>query len=278
MKTSLYQLKWGTFNLIDGDFISQYAALYGEWSDVEVQFFLENLTSSSNVIEVGSNIGMHAVPIAKKISEGGKLFCFEPQRVIFQTLCANLSLNNLTNVYAYNLGVGEDEQLIEISSSNYEIAWNYGSFSLDKGFSTEDDFIGVESRELIHVISLDKHPEVNRLEDIDLLKIDAEGFELNVLNGARSLIERHKPIIFVEAHIHHSNALISYLDQIDYKCYWFISERYQKNNYFKQEKSLGGMDFNLVCFHKSKLSTLPEDLRTTPNNLLTEIPLVTVMN
>lgn len=112
------------------------------------------------------------------------------------------------------------------------------------------------------------------MEDIDLLKIDAEGFELNVLNGAKNLIERHKPIIFVEAHIHHSNELISYLDKIGYKCYWFISERYQKNNYFKQEKSLGGMDFNLACFHKSKQSTLPEELRTTPNNLLTEIPIV----
>lgn len=77
MKTSIYQLKWGTFNLIEGDFISQYAALYGEWSDVEVQFFLENLNSSSNVIEVGSNIGMHAVPIAKTISVcvgGGNYF------------------------------------------------------------------------------------------------------------------------------------------------------------------------------------------------------------
>ncbi|HHF4258532.1 TPA: hypothetical protein ACPOQU_001266 [Haemophilus influenzae] len=74
MKTSIYQLKWGTFNLIEGDFISQYAALYGEWSDVEVQFFLENLNSSSNVIEVGSNIGMHAVPIAKTISGGENYF------------------------------------------------------------------------------------------------------------------------------------------------------------------------------------------------------------
>ena len=44
----------------------------------------------------------------------------------------------------------------------------------------------------------------------------------------KNLIERHKPIIFVEAHIHHSNELISYLDKIGYKCYWFISERYQK--------------------------------------------------
>ena len=34
------------------------------------------------------------------------------------------------------------------------------------------------------------------------------------------------------------------------------------------------MDFNLACFHKSKQSTLPEELRTTPNNLLTEIPIV----
>ena len=49
------------------------------------------------MVEVGANIGMHAVPIAKAIASG-RLICFEPQRVIFQQLCCNLSLNNLTNV------------------------------------------------------------------------------------------------------------------------------------------------------------------------------------
>ena len=106
MRTSLHMLKRGMFNLIEGDFISRYAQAYGEWSDLEVRLLLNNLCADSNVVEVGSNIGMHAIPIARHI-ERGKLFCFEPQRVIFQTLCANISLNSLTNVYAYQEGVGD---------------------------------------------------------------------------------------------------------------------------------------------------------------------------
>ena len=87
MRTSLHMLKRGMFNLIEGDFIGRYAQAYGEWSNLEVRFLLNNLCADSNVVEVGSNIGMHAIPIARHI-ERGKLFCFEPQRVIFQTFCA----------------------------------------------------------------------------------------------------------------------------------------------------------------------------------------------
>lgn len=72
MRTSLHMLKRGMFNLIEGDFISRYAQAYGEWSDLEVRFLLNNLRADSNVVEVGSNIGMHAIPIARHI-ELGKL-------------------------------------------------------------------------------------------------------------------------------------------------------------------------------------------------------------
>ncbi|WP_228064839.1 hypothetical protein [Muribacter muris] len=96
MRSRIYTLKWGNFNLIDGDFISGYARTYGEWSEVEVQFFRQVLSAQSNIIEVGANIGMHAVPLAK-MAHQGKLFCFEPQRIIFQVLCSNLAINQLTN-------------------------------------------------------------------------------------------------------------------------------------------------------------------------------------
>ncbi|VEH67228.1 methyltransferase, FkbM family [Rodentibacter pneumotropicus] len=81
MRTSLQQTKWGLFNLIEGDFISQFVKAYGEWSEVEVQFFRSILSSHSNIIEVGANIGIHSVPLAK-FAPQGKLFCFEPQRII----------------------------------------------------------------------------------------------------------------------------------------------------------------------------------------------------
>ncbi|STO53978.1 methyltransferase, FkbM family [Canicola haemoglobinophilus] len=173
---------------------------------------------------------MHAVPIAKKIPQG-KLFCFEPQRIIFQTLCANLALNNLTNVHAYNQGVSHEQSLIEIPSSDYNTDWNYGSFSLDKGFDTENKFEGIIHKEYIYLTSIDNHPEIQKLPSLKLLKIDAEGFELNVLHGARSTIAKYLPVIFVEAHIHQSQELIHYLNALDYECYWFISDRYQENRH-----------------------------------------------
>ncbi|PJG83211.1 FkbM family methyltransferase [Caviibacterium pharyngocola] len=274
MRTSIHKLKWGLFNLIEGDFIGQYARTYGEWSEVEVQFFLSRLSETDNVIEVGSNIGMHAVPIAQKISQG-KLFCFEPQRVIFQNLCCNLSLNQLTNVYTYNEGVGAQENYIEIATSNYETAWNYGSFSLDKGFNTEGEFGGVIDKQVIRVNSLDRHPEIQKLNSLALLKIDAEGFELNVLDGAKETIGRHKPIIFLEAHPDKAAGLVNYLSELDYRCYWFISDRYQPNNYFRQEKSISGLDFNLACFPRTSEDGLADELRADSHFSLENIPLVT---
>lgn len=197
MRSRIYTLKWGNFNLIDGDFISGYARTYGEWSEVEVQFFRQVLSAQSNIIEVGANIGMHAVPLAK-MAHQGKLFCFEPQRIIFQVLCSNLAINQLTNVYTYQQGVSDEAGVIQIASSDYETAWNYGSFSLDKGFNTEGTFQGNIAYESVQVVKIDEHPEIQTLPHLSLLKIDAEGFDLNVLKGAIQTIEKHKPVILLK--------------------------------------------------------------------------------
>ncbi|MDC2824645.1 FkbM family methyltransferase [Rodentibacter pneumotropicus] len=277
MRTSLQQTKWGLFNLIEGDFISQFVKAYGEWSEVEVQFFRSILSSHSNIIEVGANIGIHSVPLAK-FAPQGKLFCFEPQRIIFQTLCANISLNHLTNVYAYHQGVSNQKEEIEIPSSNYDTVWNYGSFSLDKGFDTEGNFQGSTHNEWVQVVTLDKHPEIQKLTELSLLKIDAEGFDLNVLKGATNIINQYKPVIFIEAHPHKSEAILNYLNQLDYQCFWFISDRYQPNNYFNQEKTISGLDYNLACFHRTKTSTLPIETLAKPEMDLSQVPRLTYQN
>ena len=53
-------------------------------------------------LDVGANIGCHTVPFAKLVGESGRVVAFEPQRLVFQNLCANLALNALTNVYVYH--------------------------------------------------------------------------------------------------------------------------------------------------------------------------------
>ncbi|MDO4895675.1 FkbM family methyltransferase [Moraxella sp.] len=207
------------------------------------------MKSSDNVIEVGSNIGLHSVPIAQKINHG-KLFCFEPQRLIFQTLVANIVANGLSNVFACHAGVGEVNELRQIDASDYDTPWNYGSFSLEAGFDGEGQFEGNKYKEWVQIVSLDTQPALAELDGLRLLKIDAEGFEINVLNGAKNLIKKHRPIIFVEALPHLKDDLIVYLNQIGYRCFWFISDRYQENNFFNRPRGSDGLDFNLVCYHQ----------------------------
>jgi hypothetical protein len=70
MKTFLKDCRWGRFLLLRGDMISIFADLYGEWSELELRLFRTFLTPDSNVVEVGANLGLHSVPLAKFASRG----------------------------------------------------------------------------------------------------------------------------------------------------------------------------------------------------------------
>ncbi len=197
MQTFIKDCRWGRFLLLRGDMISIYADLYGEWSEMEVRLFRKLLTPRSNVIEVGANLGLHTVPIAKHVSEGSVL-CFEPQRIIFQLLCANAALNALLNVHAFQAAAGEANGAVTIQTSDYESPWNYGSFSISQGMSTEGSFPGKIAQEQSQVVALDSFGPAQELTTLDLLKVDAERHEIAVLNGAAGLIARHRPVIFLE--------------------------------------------------------------------------------
>ena len=71
--------------------------------------------------------------------------------------------------------------------------------------------------------------EVVRLDDLslgrcDLIKVDVEGMECDVLEGARETIARYRPVLFVENNtVERSPATITFLDSLEYDAYWHIS-------------------------------------------------------
>jgi FkbM family methyltransferase len=268
MKTFLKDCKWGTFLLLRGDTISQLTDIYGEWCEHEVALYDDLLTEDSNVVEVGSNIGMHAIPLSR-FAFGGKVFCFEPQRVLFQILCANSALNNRTNIFAYQSAVGNEEKCLEIASTDYEQPWNYGAFSIDKGFSTEQNFQGSQWGEEVNIITIDNHSDIQKLDSVSLLKIDTEGFEMAVLDGARKLIERHKPAIFVENNNQETgDVLIKYFKDLGYVCYWYCVERAIADNYNRVSVKIPGGDLNMICFKKD---SVPDNLNLAEVKSMSDI-------
>ena len=228
--------------------VSQYADVYGEWCELEVRLFEKLVSRESNVVEVGSHIGLHAIPLARMAAQG-RVFCYEPQRILHQILCANSALNNCVNLYPSNRAVGDATGTVEVADTDYATPWNYGAFSVDRGFDTEGEFRGVRRKEAIGICRLDDEPALAALTSLRLLKIDAEGFELQVLQGSRKLIEAHRPVLFVENNKQEKgDALIAAIRALGYECYWFCAERFRPENYNKVGWKLPGADVNMVCF------------------------------
>lgn len=228
--------------------VSQYADVYGEWCELELRLFEKLVAPESNVVEVGSHIGLHAIPLARMAARG-QVFCFEPQRILHQILCANSALNNCTNLHAANRAVGNARGMVEIAATDYATPWNYGSFSVDRGFSTEGEFRGLQRAERIEITRLDDEAAIAALRSVRLLKIDVEGFELQVIEGARKLIDAHRPVLFVENNKQENgDALIAAIRALGYECYWFVAERFRADNFNKVAWKLPGADVNMVCF------------------------------
>lgn len=247
MRTFLKDCRWGKFLLIEGDMISGYVDTLGHWCDIEVDLFRMLLPPENGVcIEVGANIGMHAVPLSK-LCAGGELVCYEPQRPIFHVLCANLALNNCLNVTTRRAAVGDESGRIEIQSSDYDQPWNYGSFSVSKGFSSESQYAGPIKTEVVDIIALDSDPELDRLTRLDLLKVDAEGHELAVIAGASKLIARHRPNVFVEpGRDENVDGLRDAMRKLDYQGYWFVGRRFGPDDNAPSSMDNTHHDVNLV--------------------------------
>ena len=247
MKTYLKDCRWGRFLLLDGDMISDFVNLYGEWCEAEVELFEKLLDETSTVIEVGSNIGMHAVPLSR-ICAKGRLYCYEPQRVIHQILGGNLALNNCANVATRQCAVGRDHGWIEIQTSSYDESWNYGSFSIGSGFSEEGLFQGEVATEPVEMVSLDDEVRVHGIGPVHMLKVDAEGYECEVLDGASALINRDQPWMFVEANrAEHFDDILSNVHARGYNAFWFASLRCRPNNHNRSDRVIPGNDLNLLC-------------------------------
>ncbi|MBD1862754.1 MULTISPECIES: FkbM family methyltransferase [Trichocoleus] len=217
-------------------FIGRSLAFYGEYSESEVELFQQLLKPGNLVIEAGGNIGAHTVVFAKTVGRDGLVLVFEPQRIVFQTLCANLALNNLTNVSAKQVALGQKVGTTKLPPLNYEDPENFGGISLGRQYDGEEvDIKTIDSLDLQHC---------------HLIKVDVEGMEKEVLGGALNTIKRLRPFLYVENdRPEHSEALISLIQSLNYRLWWHFCPLYNPNNFDENQENifenLGSL--NMLC-------------------------------
>jgi FkbM family methyltransferase len=148
-------------------------------------------------VDCGANIGVHSVEWARHMSQWGEVLAIEAQERIYYALAGNLALNNCFNARALHAAVSSTVGTMRIPQPDYLTPGSFGSLELRRTEQTE--FIGQPINYQAHLakvrmLTLDSLD----LPRLDLLKIDVEGMELEVLEGARGLIESQRPIIIAE--------------------------------------------------------------------------------
>ena len=167
-------------------------------------------------LDVGANIGVHSVEWAKMMTKWGHVVAIEAQERIFYALCGNLTLQNCLNARAINGAVGAECGELSFPEPNYTIPSSFGSFELRQRLGGENIGQSLDYSKptlTVQQISLDSLG----LDRCDLIKIDVEGMEEEVLEGAKNLIERHKPVLYVETVKSDAEAITKLLEGWNYK-------------------------------------------------------------
>jgi FkbM family methyltransferase len=221
-------------------FIGRAMDIYGEWCESELACLGQMLKSGDVIIDVGANIGTHTVFFSKKVNPGGMIFAFEPQRITFEFLCANLVLNGLTNVIPMQAGAGEVGGQLTVPLADPNIMQNFGAVSIE----------GKSSGDLVNVIPLD----ALELKRCNLIKIDVEGMELKVLKGAEKTIRDCRPFLFVENNSKEgSPETVQMLLNLNYNCWWHIAPYYNLDNFFHNKENVWVNivpEANMICVPK----------------------------
>lgn len=137
----------------------------------DLSLFKDYCRFGDTVVDVGANIGEVSIVTSQRVGAAGQVFAFEPQPRIYRYLLGNLSLNGCGNVIVRNLALGSAPGRVRMSD--------------DK----QDDMNRVTQSGAIEVTCSTLDAEV-AAPSIALLKIDVEGSELSVLQGARGVLAR----------------------------------------------------------------------------------------
>lgn len=159
--------------LLDED---PFLAIKNKLADGDIVFF-----------DIGANLGQTIKKMSSNYPEA-KIYAFEPSKNCFETLKTNF---DTANVSLHNLAVGSSCGHLEFN----EYSWSALNSLLKRAYGTAK----ILETYLVEVITLDEFCKNNAISYINLLKTDTEGYELNVLKGASTMMEQNRiQFVYVE--------------------------------------------------------------------------------
>lgn len=189
--------RYGPFKM-SGEFAFSDFENWGEAHNSGFEFCVEASRDKMCMLDIGGHIGLVTMPVSQVLAPGGQVFAFEPSQANRQTLQRHIDVNEIDNVTVVDSLVG-DTEVADI------VFYEHGGVS------------GMNTRAPIK--SEDEYAETHRAQTTldafcrtrgirpDVIKIDVEGAEFSVLEGARDVLAKDRPLLVVSIHPQHLKAL-----------------------------------------------------------------------
>lgn len=225
---------------------------YGEWAQSEINLILEFIPVGGTVVDVGANIGTHSIAFGHHVGESGQVIAFEPQPELFNLLRENVDINRLAQVTVRQEAVGRADGNAYLPKLDYSSPGNFGAVTLSHHRNPTNP-------DPVHLAPLDGLT----LEQCHLVKIDVEGFEQEVISGMTSLVERHRPVVYVECNSVTSGvATLQAAEWADYHVFLARTDAYSTENFAGTTANVFGVaaESSILLVPSERLSDVPDGL------------------
>ena len=214
-KLRVYHKKEEQLLVYSRDFIGEEIYSFGVYEKDEIKTIIESLDfdlSKSNALDIGANIGNHAIQFSKYFNN---VYCFEPNKTVFEVLKINTKRRE--NIQLFNIGLSNENKV----SYLFVPENNYGGAKISSTKANND-----------MKIELKRFDDFFK-KDFSFIKIDVEGHESEVFQGMKHSINKNKPIIGFELINRKENDLdlIKLLNDLGYHKFY---APYQPNFFFNK--------------------------------------------
>lgn len=179
----------------------------------------EQISPGWTIFDIGANIGYHSLLFSKLAGEAGHIHCFEPTKYASTRFAMNMQLNESLpkNIIMNRLGLdATEDRRTEAIESRFSLKIPAYSEMEETGFTT-----------------LDSYCERNLINNIDMIKIDVDGYDFGVVVGGKSILQACKPLMIAEfnnrelvRHGHNLSEYVTLLMEVGYDdCIIFDQDR-----------------------------------------------------
>ncbi len=201
--------------------ISTELSIFKSHEPINTQIISRILKKGMTCLDIGGNIGYYVLLERQLVGDEGRIIAFEPSPRNYNYLKKNIQLQNVTNISAYNFACGDKDG----NATFFINKKSNGCKIIAEGVIPPDQSLGTLSEVPVRI--LDPFIEELKLDRVDFIRMDAEGYELHIFKGLKKTLEKFKPIISIELHkrqlgIEGTKEFFKLMKDLDYQVESFV--------------------------------------------------------